>query len=364
MMLLFSLLLACGTKMDEATVKGAIDKAFKEANAVDGHYGWELVGKGQWFKGADFDSSCLMDNELAYTNYQKPGQITPGYPVQHMITASTKKGYCIDMGDNLSYSIESIEPVSEMGSVDMQKVTVKLSLDNASPWFSCLNEDILTRMIVVEGKDGVPSIEEKYSLALQEENGCPNPVPAFKKRLASAKPETAPEKPPTLDEVRKLAQQFDDALFERDFEKAMGMISCVNLFETNKWGTCSLAELLALGPSTHGDSRVEDGAPWLEYTQYNLKALKKVVKDKTDPTIFHITMPHRKTKKDRSFAVQWTGGRWKLMGVVSIMGAGITPLRLMNDLHDKTFREAFEKRLAGEEVDHKGNPLNPNAEEE
>ena len=38
-------------------------------------------------------------------------------------------------------------------------------------------------------------------------------------------------------------------------------------------------------------------------------------------------------------------------------GAGITPLRIMNDLHDKTYREAFDKRLAGEEVDYKGNFL-------
>ena len=30
----------------------------------------------------------------------------------------------------------------------------------------------------------------------------------------------------------------------------------------------------------------------------------------------------------------------------------MTPIRLMNDLHDKQYREAFEKRLA-EEVDYK-----------
>ena len=363
-MWLLMALFACNTKMDEATVKGAIDSAFKEANAVDGHYGWEMPGKGQWFKGADFNSACLKENDLAFSNYQKPGQISPVYQVQHMLTASTKKGYCIDMGGNLSYDIESIEPVSKVGSVDMQEVTLKFNLDDTTPWFSCLNEDVLTRVIFVEGTDGVPSIDTKYSMAFQENNGCPNPVPAFKNRMASAKPETAPAKEPTLEEIRKLAQQFDDALFSRDFEKAQDMISCVNLYETNKWGTCSLAELLVVGPSTHGESRVEDGAPWLEYTQYNLKGLKKVVKDKEDPTLFHVVMPHRKTKKERSFSVQWTNGRLKIFGVVSILGAGITPLRLMNDLHDKTYRDAFEKRLAGEEVDYKGKLLDPNAEEE
>ena len=36
----------------------------------------------------------------------------------------------------------------------------------------------------------------------------------------------------------------------------------------------------------------------------------------------------------------------------------------LNDLHDKTYREAFDKRLAGEEVDYKGNSLNPDEDEE
>ena len=74
--------------------------------------------------------------------------------------------------------------------------------------------------------------------------------------------------------------------------------------------------------------------------------------------------PLSKNRKMLSFSIQWVGGEFKLFGAVSIMGAGLTPIRLMNDLHDKQYREAFEKRLAGEEVDYKGNPLNPNAEEE
>ena len=55
-------------------------------------------------------------------------------------------------------------------------------------------------------------------------------------------------------------------------------------------------------------------------------------------------------------------GEWKLFGVVSIMGAGLTPIRLMNDLHEKHTRHLISDW--GEEVDYKGNPLNPNAEEE
>jgi len=35
----------------------------------------------------------------------------------------------------------------------------------------------------------------------------------------------------------------------------------------------------------------------------------------------------------------------------------------MNDLHDKKNRDIFERRFC-EEIDYRGNPLNPDAEEE
>ena len=211
-MWLLTVLLACNPKMDEATVKAVIDKAFKEANPTEGSYGWEMVGKGQWFKGNDFDSNCLMENELAYVNYKQPGQITPGYPVQHMITASSKKGYCIDMGKRLRYTIDSIEHVSESGSMDIQNVNLRFELDDPSPWFQCLREGKTSRVVRVENLDGTPKINANDSIAFQEENGCPNPVPARQTRSVSTKPETAPSKAPTVDEVRSLAQKFDDAL--------------------------------------------------------------------------------------------------------------------------------------------------------
>lgn len=364
MLMLMSLLFGCNSKMDEATVKGVVEKAFLEQNPTEGRYGWEIIGKAQWFVGQGFNMECLMENELAYVNYDKPGQITPSYPAQHSITAASKKGYCIDMGSDLSYTINSIEHVSEMGSMDIQMVNLTFELNNAAPWVSCLNEDVLTRMVRVENLTGTPSInkDDLEKLAFQSSNGCPNPVPATADRVGGTRPEAKPTKAPTVDEARALAQKFDDKLFEGDIKGAYEMLSCVNLYEKAMWGTCSTSDLLAVGPSTHGDERME--SPWMEYTQYNFDALKKVVADKQDPTLFHVLMPHRKNKNTRSFSIQWVGGEWRLFGAVSIMGAGLTPIRLMNDLHDKQYREAFEKRLAGEEVDYKGNPLNPNAEEE
>ena len=46
-----------------------------------------------------------------------------------------------------------------------------------------------------------------------------------------------------------------------------------------------------------------------------------------------------------------------MFGVFSVISPGMSAVRYMNDLHDKENREIFDKRLAGEKIDHKGNPL-------
>ena len=274
------ILTGCGSKMDEATVKGVVEAAFQEHNSTNGRYGWELAGKGQWFDGTAFDKECLIENELAYPNHSKIGQISPAYDVQHMITSSTKRGYCLDMGEGLSYVVDSIAHVSESGSMDIQNVALRFEIKDPSPWFSCLKEEAKSRTVRVENLDGTPKLNANDTVTFQEKNGCGNPVPKAEKRNPTARPTAEPTGKPTIEEVRSLAQKFDDALFERDFDKAYGLVSCVNLYENSKWGTCSLAEVLALGPSTHGESRAEDGAPWLEYTLYDLSKLEKVVTDK------------------------------------------------------------------------------------
>ena len=76
------------------------------------------------------------------------------------------------------------------------------------------------------------------------------------------------------------------------------MVSCLDLFSdvNQQWGHCALSEFVALGPSTHGDSRPEDGMPWMEGVQYSLENIKKLFKTKKIK-LFFLIMPHRKVKK-------------------------------------------------------------------
>ena len=366
---ILTLAIGCASKMDEATVRSTFEAAFKEHNPTEGQYGWELVGKGQWFKGSMFSTECLKENMLAYPDLNNPGRLSPDFALQYSFTASTKRGYCIDMGSDLRPVIDSIEPVSELGSYDIQNVNFHYELNDASPWFGCFQETHSNRTIRVEKREDVPLInpDDVAKLAFQENNGCPQPVPKAVERKAKGPFTAEPSDSPSIEDVKKLAQAFDDALHAGEFDKAMKLVSCVNLLTEkpeDMWGGCVLGDFVAVGPSTHGESRAQDGAPWLEYAIYDLAKLEKVVADKEDKTLFHVLMTHRKTKGTRSFSVQWADGQWKLLGKLSIMGAGMTPVRLMNDLHESTNRDIFKRRLEGEAIDHKGNALDPNAEEE
>ena len=100
------------------------------------------------------------------------------------------------MGSDLSYTINSIEHVSEMGSMDIQMVNITFELNNPAPWVSCLNEDVLTRMVRVENLTGTPSLnkDDLEKIAFQSNNGCPNPVPATADRISSARPKSKPTK--------------------------------------------------------------------------------------------------------------------------------------------------------------------------
>ena len=371
--MLIYFLLGCSEPLSEEQVRTVVLDQFKKDNpaAVGGRVGWELVGKGNWFKGAEFNTLCLAENDIAFQHHNKAGYITPTYVAQELVTASTKRGYCVDLGSNLRLDVVEVSPISQSSSAyDVQKVKVKMVVDDPTPFFNCLEESVVEREIIVEGveEDGVKKavIDAKSNLIFQEGSTCPIPISKYVKRSSRSRPESTPPKALGLDEARALAQKFDDLLFNREFEDAYKMVSCVDLFAEpeKQWGYCALSEILPIGPSTHGEPRMEDGSAWLEGVQYNLNALERVVSDKKDPTLFHVITSHRKTKKKRSFSIQWVDGEWKLLGAVSIYSSGLTTLRMMNDLHDKSLRDFFERRLTGEKIDHKGNPLDPNAEDE
>ena len=55
-----------------------------------------------------------------------------------------------------------------------------------------------------------------------------------------------------------------------------------------------------------------------------LDALKKVVADKDDSDIIPRVDATSKEQEYKVFSMQWVNGEWKLFGVVSIMGVGLT----------------------------------------
>ena len=83
----------------------------------------------------------------------------------------------------------------------------------------------------------------------------------------------------------------------------------------------------------------------------------RIFADKTDPTLFHVMMTHKRTGKKRSFSVQYDDGDWFLFGVVGQKAEALTAMRFINDLHDRTRRDILERRVNGEKIDHQGNPL-------
>ena len=361
------MIFACSSKLEEDQIRSAVQTQFDIDNPSQTRLTWELKGKGQWYKGIEFDSTCLAENDLAFSKPRSPGYISPVHSAQVFVTGATKRGYCLDLGESLSIDVLSIDDKSAVKK-DTYLVKYSFSAKDPSPFFQCLTEKTKVREVMVEGveKDGAKVAQViKSNLKFQDGNDC-TATQQPQKRTASPRPMSEPPVKLNIEEAKKIAQKFDDLIFEQNFEEVQQMVSCLDLFSdvNQQWGHCALSEFVALGPSTHGDSRPEDGMPWMEGVQYSLNNIKKVVQDKKDKTLFHVIMPHRKSKKDRSFSIQWIDGQWKILGVMSVIGAGITPVRLMNDLHQKDARDIFERRLAGEKINVKGQPLDPNAEKE
>ena len=353
--------LGCSSQMPEEVVRKTIEDAFLAENPA-GRIGWELVGKGQWFEGTSFSKGCLIDREFAYPNFDTVGQLTPSVLGQTYLVSSTQRGFCIDLGREARLVIDSIEPVSEMSQGwDIQNITAHFEVDDPTPWFECLNEDVQTRTFYVEDKNGTPTVNDLSQVRLTS-NNCTGNTTKAEERKSTSRPTKEPTKAPTMDQIKALATEIDEALYSADFKKAMSLTSCVNLLdpaqaEAAKWGFCTLGDFVNLGPSTKGQQRLQDGPPWLEGTAYKFDAFEKIQADKEDPTLFHVLMKHRRSKETRSFAVQWADGKWKMFGVYSVISQGVSAVRFMNDLHDKEKRDIFNRRLSGEKIDHKGDPL-------
>ena len=358
-MFLFSFILACQPeRMDSQVAKKLIIQEFEKLNSIKGRVSWQLDGKGQWSQGRGFERSCLDEKDIAFHHHLKAGKIQPTLSSQKYFTTSTKKGYCIDMGEGLSLVVDSISSDSASISAGSYKTTAHFEMKEPTPWFTCLSENFLRREFYLNFSEGKITIDDSSGLVLREDEECVQPGVAYVERAEKTRPTEAPKKAPTKQEIQELLNNFDQALYDYDFAKAISYISCANLIDA-KWGYCTLSELLPLGHVTKGEERMQDGRPWLANTARDFSVFAKSTRDSKDPTLYHLRYKDRRNKKPLSISMQYVGGEWKLFAAIAEVQQGVTPLSFILNLHDKEVRDIFERRLAGEEIDSQGRPLNP-----
>lgn len=352
--------MACSGGLSDEEVHDAVQQAFQAANPA-GRTGLLMRGRAGvvWWEASMFDKSCLEKNNLAFNddpasrpaNARGIARISPTYANQWGVVAATPSGYCLDLGTDPRVTLGEV-----VWSADRYRVDATYTMADPTPWFTCLESAARQRVIEVtlDGA-GQPVIETPLSL-FQED--CPAPIPVSVPRSGRPTPRIAAPKAPTLSEVQKLAQAFDDALARADAVAARDMVACYNLYEKPAYDACALSEVLG-----HGAIQTQEANPWLEYAAVDFDVFKKPRKDKDSPGMYHLMFPHRRTGETRSISVQWVDGRWKLVGIVGQKAAGLTTARIVSDLYDRKKRDIFRRRLDGEELDHRGEPLNPEAEE-
>ncbi len=359
-LLLLTTLTGCPT-VPEEDARAAIQQAFEAANPP-GRVGVEVKGKSVWLTAPMFQEDCLHDNDLAFSDDAKKRprgskglRISPTYKNQRYITGFTDEGWCIYLGSDPRIDIRE-----GTWEGDRWDYFVIMSLADTSPWAQCLDYPVLNRQIsVVRAEDGSAKVEGDLAIV---DGACPQPLPGGEERRAGVRPSTKPSSAPSLDQVKNLLRDFDQALYDRDFEAALGMVSCYNVFEEQRYGTCSVAELINVAPLPRaGIARPEDGPPWSMNVFDSLDALKRVFADRDDPSLYHVEITPRKGD-ERTLAVQWVAGSWKLVGVVGLQGEDLTMMQIVYDLDRKEKREIFERRMQGEPIDAKGNPYDPYAE--
>lgn len=359
-LLLLATLTGCPT-VPEEDARAAIQQAFEAANPP-GRVGVEVKGKSVWLTAPMFQEECLHDNDLAFSDDSKKRprgskglRISPTYTNQRFITGFTDAGWCIYLGSDPRIDIRE-----GTWEGDHWDYFVIMSFAEASPWAQCLDYPVLNRQVsVVRAEDGSAKLETDLAIV---DGTCPQPLPGGEERRSAVRPTTKPSSPPSLDQVKALLGQFDQALYDRDFETALDLVSCYNVFEEQRYGTCSVAELINLAPlPRNGQARPEDGPPWSMNVFDSLDAMKRVSADRDDPSLFHVEITPRRGDK-RSLAVQWVAGSWKLVGVVGLKAEDLTMMQIVYDLDRKEKREIFERRMQGEPIDAKGNPYDPYAE--
>ena len=363
-MLIVLSLLACGPGLSADAAKEAVRSAAEAANPP-GRTGIELMGKSRWVQAPMFNRECVEQKDLAFadTPADRPAgaggiqRISPTYFNQRYITAATVDGWCVLIGEDIQ--VEVGEPAINGES---WMVPVNYSMKSASPWFECLEDSWKGRTVQVSANEaGEPTFEAELDLA---PGACPLPMPPGEERPKGQRPKSKPKKAPSKKDVLEAAQAFDQALWDHDLLAALEHVSCYNLLEDAKYGSCTSSELIQVGPHPRGEQRMEDGVPWTELVIRDLEDIGRITKDSKIPTMYHVNVQHKRTKRDRSFAVEWVDGEWKVVGVLGRGSEDLASLRFMYDLHRADRRDIFLRRLEGEAIDEKGNPLDPYASED
>ena len=336
-----------------------VEKAFADQNH-SGAVGTQALGKGIWYRADAIKGTCLTSKHWGHIDDPRTSsaadkasvrRISPSYSAQRFWTASTEEGYCIYLGDDLSMKVTE---VNKMGDAYVAEVTYSVARPDG--WWDCVEDDVKNTFVrVVETDDGALSIESEVGIF---GGACPNPLPLGNiDRKGDTRPKAKPKKAPTGDDAIAAAKAFDDALFAGDLTAALDALSCYNLYEKTKYGTCAPSELLNLGPIPRGNPRMQDGPPWTMNAFKSLEDIGRPVADAKDPTLFHAQVKAAKGKyKARNISIQWVDNTWKLVGVIGKQAEGLTTVVAVYDLDRKAKREIFEKRMAGEEINEDGTP--------
>lgn len=374
---LLVVLTACGGGSRGDEVAALVSQTFATQNPA-GRIGVEVTGKGVWYNTSSLDASCLrgkqwafQDDRAASGSGKAKSKLSPVYAEQRNFVTSTEKGYCVFVGADPTIEIADVSWVNartatSSGAIEPSKaadlegvytVAAKVALKAPAGWGECLADTAKMPIVqVAEKRDGtLEIIGGRVDLG---QGDCPMPLPLGEDRKGAQRPSKPAPAPPSLADVRAVAKSFDDAVRARDYVGARAALSCYNLFETEKYGTCSAGELVGVGPLPGGSGNFME-PPWSDGVFDSLDALGRVFPDAKDKTMFHVEVMHKKTKQPRTLAVQWVDGAWKLVAVVSVKAEGLTAPRFVYDLDQKERREVFERRLGGEPVDERGEPLDP-----
>lgn len=350
----------CGPSIPEEAAREAVKSAFADANPP-GRTGLELGGRAVWLRTDAFEDACLEQKDLAFNDnvadrparYKDRKRISPTYQNQRYITAATDTGWCVYLGSDPTLSIDEAN-----WARDHWILTVSYGMEEPTPWFECLARHVTHRTVNVRSEEDESVVEGDLALT---EGDCPHPLPGGEERTPRARPTADAPRAPSRSTVLALFRAFDEALYQKEWEKALDMVSCYNLYEERKYGSCSVAELISVGPLTRGSPRPEDGPPWLENVVFSVEDFGAIRRDRRDGSLYHVRLDSERGGS-RTVAVQWVDGRWKLVGVVGRKAEALTFMRFVYDLDRREKRDIFERRMEGEPIDEKGHPLDPYAD--